>query len=196
MFRLNRWESRQTYEAVRFADPPSNVAQDTVQMAFAGVHSDIGGGYPEAESGLSKFPLAWLTDEAAAQAGAADTALEAAQTLLRDAIDEARRGQAAVVSGPDDPAAALETAALGFEAAATPLADAHAALVQLGWTLRAIDPRETSPPLGLQPADLVAVGTQWLAAALPSAALSDMRRQAESTLDHTPAATPANNPAP
>lgn len=67
MFRLNRWEPRQTYEAEPFADPPSGVAQDTVQMAFAGVHSDIGGGYPEAESGLSKFPLAWLTDEAEAQ---------------------------------------------------------------------------------------------------------------------------------
>jgi len=127
--------------------------------------------------------VAWLTDEAAAQAGAADAALEAAETLMRDAIDEARRGQAAVVSGPEDPTAALETAGLGFDAAATPLADAQAALVRLGWTLRAIDPQETSPPLVLLPADLVAVGAQWLAAALPSAALSDMRRQAELTLE-------------
>ena len=33
-------------------------------MWFAGVHSDIGGGYPEAESGLSKYPLLWMIDEA------------------------------------------------------------------------------------------------------------------------------------
>jgi hypothetical protein len=31
---------------------------------FAGVHSDIGGGYPEAQSALSKYPLLWMIDEA------------------------------------------------------------------------------------------------------------------------------------
>jgi len=127
--------------------------------------------------------VAWLADEAAVHARAADAALETAENLMRGAIDEARRGQAAVVGGPEDPAAALEAAGLSFEAAATPLADADAALVRLGWTLRAIDPQETSPQLGLLPGDLVAVGAQWLAAALPSVALSDMRRQAESTLE-------------
>jgi len=127
--------------------------------------------------------VAWLTDEAAAHARAADAALEAAEKLMHDATDEARRGQAGIVGGPEDPTAALEAAGLGFEAAATPLADAHAALVVLGWTLRAIDPQESSPQLGLLPADLVAVGAQWRAAAPPSAALTDMRRQAESTLE-------------
>jgi hypothetical protein len=125
----------------------------------------------------------WLTNEAAAHARAADAALEAAETLMREATDEARRGQAAVLGGADDPTAALEAAGLGFEAAATPLADARAALVVLGWTLRAIDLQESSPQLGLLPADLVDVGAQWRAAALPSAALTDMRRQAESTLE-------------
>lgn len=67
MFRLNRWEPGQSYVPVPFANPPSDVPQDAVQMAFAGVHSDIGGGYPESESGLSKFPLAWLAGEAIAQ---------------------------------------------------------------------------------------------------------------------------------
>jgi hypothetical protein len=129
------------------------------------------------------FRVAWLTEEAAAHARAADASLEAAENLMRSAIDEARRGQAAVVVGPEDPTAALEAAGLGFEAAATPLADAQAALVRLGWTLRAIDPQVKSPQLGLLPRDLVAVGAQWLAAALPSASLSDMRRQAESTLE-------------
>ena len=36
--------------------------QDIRQVRFAGVHADIGGGYPETESGLSKFPLLWMID--------------------------------------------------------------------------------------------------------------------------------------
>lgn len=34
------------------------------QVWFAGVHSDVGGSYPESESGLSKFSLRWMLDEA------------------------------------------------------------------------------------------------------------------------------------
>ena len=33
-------------------------------MWFAGVHVDIGGGYLEKQSGLSKYPLLWMIDEA------------------------------------------------------------------------------------------------------------------------------------
>jgi uncharacterized protein (DUF2235 family) len=33
---------------------------------FPGVHCDVGGGYPEAESGLSKLALAWMLREAIA----------------------------------------------------------------------------------------------------------------------------------
>jgi uncharacterized protein (DUF2235 family) len=40
--------------------------QDIKEVWFAGVHSDIGGGYPEAESGLSKITLKWMAREAAA----------------------------------------------------------------------------------------------------------------------------------
>jgi hypothetical protein len=39
---------------------------DVLQVWFAGVHADIGGGYPEAESGLSRITLAWMRDQAAA----------------------------------------------------------------------------------------------------------------------------------
>ena len=42
--------------------------QDIKQVWFAGVHSDIGGGYPEAESGLAKISLEWMLCEAC-QAG-------------------------------------------------------------------------------------------------------------------------------
>ena len=37
---------------------------DIRQVWFPGVHCDVGGGYPEAESGLSKYALAWMIGEA------------------------------------------------------------------------------------------------------------------------------------
>ncbi len=39
---------------------------DIKQVWFPGAHSDIGGGYPEAESGLSKITLRWMIKEAVA----------------------------------------------------------------------------------------------------------------------------------
>lgn len=41
--------------------------QDIKQVWFAGVHSDVGGGYLEKESGLAKVPLQWMIDEAVEQ---------------------------------------------------------------------------------------------------------------------------------
>lgn len=38
--------------------------QNIKQVWFAGVHSDVGGGYPEDESGLAKVALKWMIDEA------------------------------------------------------------------------------------------------------------------------------------
>jgi len=38
--------------------------RDLKQVWFPGVHSDVGGGYPEAESGLSKIALQWMLNEA------------------------------------------------------------------------------------------------------------------------------------
>lgn len=38
--------------------------QDIKEVWFAGVHSDIGGGYPECESGLAKVTLQWMINEA------------------------------------------------------------------------------------------------------------------------------------
>ena len=40
--------------------------KDLKQVWFAGVHCDVGGGYPEAESGLSKIALKWMLTEAIA----------------------------------------------------------------------------------------------------------------------------------
>lgn len=38
--------------------------QDVQQVWFAGVHSDVGGGYPESENGLANITLWWMLDEA------------------------------------------------------------------------------------------------------------------------------------
>ena len=66
MFRLNRWSDPQPFISNPFAKPPVSLPQDIQQKWFAGVHSDIGGGYAEVESALSKFPLIWMIDEAVA----------------------------------------------------------------------------------------------------------------------------------
>ncbi len=67
MYRLNHWQDPQPYQP--FGEK-ADVEQDIRQVWFAGVHSDIGGGYPEIQSGLSKYPLRWMVDEAE-QAGLA-----------------------------------------------------------------------------------------------------------------------------
>src|SRR3954451_17450332 len=63
MFRLKKWDDPQTFKHNRFNDARAE-PQDILQVWFAGVHADIGGGYPEKESGLSKYPLLWMIDEA------------------------------------------------------------------------------------------------------------------------------------
>jgi uncharacterized protein (DUF2235 family) len=45
-------------------EPGFRVRQDAKQVWFSGVHSDIGGSYPEGESGLSKITLEWMLREA------------------------------------------------------------------------------------------------------------------------------------
>jgi len=41
-------------------------AQDVKNVWFAGVHSDVGGGYPKAEAGLAKISFEWMMREARA----------------------------------------------------------------------------------------------------------------------------------
>ncbi|MDR3703147.1 MAG: DUF2235 domain-containing protein [Candidatus Sulfopaludibacter sp.] len=57
-FRTNRWvPSRELAE---------HGPRDVKQVWFPGVHCDVGGGYPEDESALSKIPLEWMLEEARA----------------------------------------------------------------------------------------------------------------------------------
>ena len=39
--------------------------RDIREVWFPGTHCDVGGGWPEAESGISKYPLDWMEVEAA-----------------------------------------------------------------------------------------------------------------------------------
>ncbi len=58
-FRNHLWRTPEG--AVREHGP-----RDLKQVWFPGVHCDVGGGYPEGESGLSKIALEWMLDEAEA----------------------------------------------------------------------------------------------------------------------------------
>ena len=64
MFNLSRWKEDQLYKVTPFLDDEKGIKQDINQTWFTGVHSDIGGGYPEVESGLAKISLKWMIDEA------------------------------------------------------------------------------------------------------------------------------------
>lgn len=64
MFRLDPWDEGQTFMSNRFSKTNNSKPQDSLQVWFAGCHSDVGGGYPERESALSKFPLIWMIEEA------------------------------------------------------------------------------------------------------------------------------------
>lgn len=64
MFRILPWREPQFFMHNRFSATNNEDPQDSKQVWFAGVHADIGGGYPEAESALSKYPLIWMIDEA------------------------------------------------------------------------------------------------------------------------------------
>lgn len=59
-FRSNLWHPR----APTPSRPEPGGPLDLKQVWFAGVHCDIGGGYPEATSGLSKLALEWMLAEA------------------------------------------------------------------------------------------------------------------------------------
>jgi uncharacterized protein (DUF2235 family) len=54
-------ETRRMFRPLHWTGDPT----DCQELWFSGAHADIGGGYPEATSGLSKLPLAWLLTQAA-----------------------------------------------------------------------------------------------------------------------------------
>jgi uncharacterized protein (DUF2235 family) len=73
---------------------PDDESRDLKQVWFPGVHCDVGGGYPEAESGLSNIALEWMVSEAEA-AGLLVDRKTRAETLGHDArvcLHESLRG--------------------------------------------------------------------------------------------------------
>lgn len=61
MFVQNLWSDQ---AAAADLDEDAGSGSDLRQVWFPGVHADIGGGYAEAEAGLSRIPLAWMKKEA------------------------------------------------------------------------------------------------------------------------------------
>jgi len=62
-FRLDAWDPDQKFKPNYYSqgDPPDQSAE---QIWFAGVHSDVGGGYPRLDSGLSQFSFIWMIEQA------------------------------------------------------------------------------------------------------------------------------------
>ncbi|SNT02259.1 Uncharacterized protein, PA2063/DUF2235 family [Tardiphaga sp. OK246] len=96
MFRLDAWDEPQTFMHNRFSATNNAEPQDARQVWFSGVHADIGGGYPEIESGLSKFPLIWMIDEAVKHGLSVDP-----QTVNQLAWGKQRRGSPFSYVPPD-----------------------------------------------------------------------------------------------
>lgn len=65
MFQPMLWPAGQAYHGNRFRKT-RGMPQDCRELWFAGVHGDVGGGYPEKDSALAKVPLDWMIRETAA----------------------------------------------------------------------------------------------------------------------------------
>lgn len=57
-------EKRKNFMPALWYKQPTSKDQVLEQVWFSGVHSDIGGGYPESESGLSDISLIWMLEKA------------------------------------------------------------------------------------------------------------------------------------
>lgn len=107
MFRLNRWTEPQTFKSNPFNNKNWK-PQDIRQVWFAGVHADIGGGYPEKGSGLSKYPLLWMINEAKGSGLETSTAMINHLVLGKPRKDSNRRYD------PPSPTADLHQSLKGF----------------------------------------------------------------------------------
>jgi uncharacterized protein (DUF2235 family) len=59
-------ERRGFFMPITWGTQPPGIKEQIKEVWFPGVHSDVGGGYCEAQSGLSKVPLEWMLGEAQA----------------------------------------------------------------------------------------------------------------------------------
>ena len=123
-FRTNLWK----------ADPGSLEVgpRDIKQVWFPGAHADVGGGYPESESGLSKIALSWMLDEA-----------KAAGLLVNETKEALILGKVSGPFAPPDPNATLHdslTAGWRF-AEYVPKPHWNAAKQEIEWRANRFKPR-------------------------------------------------------
>jgi uncharacterized protein (DUF2235 family) len=60
-------ERRAFFRSNLWSEAPNANSKNIKQVWFPGVHSDVGGGYPESESSLAKCALQWMVSEAVTQ---------------------------------------------------------------------------------------------------------------------------------
>jgi len=116
-------DERRTYFVQNLWKPKPTSKVNLLQVWFPGVHCDVGGGYPEAEAGLSKVTLRWMVREAEANG------------LKFDAQAKA---------------AALPAQAAGAAATTDVLPMKHESLKRLWWIPELI-PRRIKDPDGILP---------------------------------------------
>ncbi len=95
-FRQNLW--RRPPETPPSATPAPAGPRDVKQVWFPGVHCDVGGGYAEIESGLSKLALEWMLGEAYAH-----------QLMLDKTRTDLILGKSGGGYAPPDPMAKIHT---------------------------------------------------------------------------------------
>ena len=108
MFRPYLWSESEEYWGGPFKSDKA-VPQDVKQVWFAGVHSDIGGGYPEKESGLSKIALNWMIDEAP------DDLLFITQSVNQIVLGHERSGSRKAYTAPDACGPIHESLSVGWK---------------------------------------------------------------------------------
>lgn len=63
LFRVDHWQKNQIFKPnIHSQGDPDK--QDAQSVWFSGYHSDVGGGYKRADSGLSQYPFIWMIEEA------------------------------------------------------------------------------------------------------------------------------------
>ena len=96
-------ERRAPFEAARWAYRPKD-GQTIEQAWFCGVHSDVGGGYAPAESGLSDIALQWMRDRAVSAGLAIDPDVDAAYPPKADpmaVLHNSKKGLYRLTPGSD-----------------------------------------------------------------------------------------------
>jgi len=107
MFRAYHWAPEQEYCGGPFRQAKVK-AQDCKELWFPGVHSDIGGGYEEAQSGLSKIALKWMIEESPSELQ------YVTQSANQIVLGNPRAGSAQHYARPDPTAALHESLTRGW----------------------------------------------------------------------------------